>query len=106
MKITSTDQLKHEHRFGDYLYWHLFFLIHVVAAFMAIVKHSPGWAITYLLVGVALVAEVMPGAKVDAIKATGRASRRLARLRRSRPGPAASAPASATINPIPLTISM
>jgi len=54
MKITSADQLKRRHRFGDYLYWHLFFLIHVVAGFVAIVKHSPGWAITYVVVGIGL----------------------------------------------------
>lgn len=55
MKIMSTDQLKREHRFGDYIYWHLFFLIHVVAGFVAIVKHSPGWAITYVVLGISLV---------------------------------------------------
>ena len=56
MKITSADQLKRKHRFGDYVYWHLFFLIHVVAGFVAIVKHSPGWAITYVIAGICLVA--------------------------------------------------
>jgi hypothetical protein len=54
MKITSPDQLQHHHRFVDYLYWNLFFLIHVIAAFVAIVRHSPGWAVTYVIVGIGL----------------------------------------------------
>ncbi len=47
-----------------------------------------------------------PIAAADAISATGIASRRLARFLLSRPGPAASAPASATRRPAPLTKSM
>ena len=42
-------------------------------------------------------------AMVEAIKATGIAWRKLARLDLSNPGPAAKAPESATSNPVPLT---
>ena len=41
--------------------------------------------------------------QAEAMRATGRARRRLAKLRRSRPGPAARAPARATSRPAPRT---
>ena len=44
-----------------------------------------------------------PMEQVDAMSATGSARRRLARLRLSKPGPAASAPARATSRPVPRT---
>ncbi len=58
MKLTSIDQLKSKHRFADYVYWCMFFLIHVVTGFIAIVKHSVVWSITYVVIGIALVALV------------------------------------------------
>ena len=53
--IDSKDQLKTRHQFGDYLYWTLFFAIHIVAGGVAIWRHSIVWLICYVVVGVSLL---------------------------------------------------
>jgi len=60
-------------------------------------------AICTTLVGRARPIMAPTMAQEEAISATGKARRNEARLRLSRPGPAASAPARATIRPAPRT---
>ncbi len=56
-----------------------------------------------MFVGRAMPRKAPTMAQDEAMRATGRARRRLAKLRFKRPGPAARAPARATIRPAPRT---
>ena len=41
--MTSPDELKARHSFGDYVYWTLFFFIQFIAGLTAISRHSIPW---------------------------------------------------------------
>ena len=57
--MTSPDQLKTRHSFGDYIYWTLFFAIHFIAGLAAISRHSIPWLIFYVVVGIATVFAIL-----------------------------------------------
>ena len=57
--MTSPDELKARHSFGDYVYWTLFFVIHFIAGLTAISRHSIPWLIFYVVLGIATLSVLL-----------------------------------------------